>query len=128
MNCWPHKGIIKALTSAIGTEVLFLNELLTLMKETQQLANERPIGIKPNLNTDPEYLSPNSLLLGRCSERISQGPFWFRLICKLFQTREKIESSLETKFIFNLLLKVMLERMPVSIIKFVQYLCLFAEN
>ena len=27
-------------------------------------------------------------------------------ICKLFQTRESIESSLETKYIFNLLLKV----------------------
>ena len=30
---------------------------------------------KPNSETDPEYLSPNSLLLGRSSDRISSGPF-----------------------------------------------------
>ena len=45
------------------------------MKETQNLVNERPIGLKPNLQTDTEYLSPNSLLLGRCSDRINSGPF-----------------------------------------------------
>ena len=37
--------------------------------------NERPIGLKPNCQTDQEFLSPNSLLLGRCSDRISSGPF-----------------------------------------------------
>ena len=74
------KGIMKSLMKAIGTQVLFYNELMTLLKETQQLANERPIGIKPNLNTDQEYLSPNSLLLGRCSARISQGPFLKKII------------------------------------------------
>ena len=74
------KGIMKSLMKAIGTQVLFYNELMTLLKETQQLANERPIGIKPNLNTDQEYLSPNSLLLGRCSARISQGPFLKKIV------------------------------------------------
>lgn len=69
------KGIMKALMAAIGTTVLNLNELFTLMKETQNLANERPIGLKPNSQTDPQFLSPNSLLLGRCSDRISAGPF-----------------------------------------------------
>ena len=29
----------------------------------------------PNESTDPIYLSPNSLYLGRCSDRISSGPF-----------------------------------------------------
>ena len=37
--------------------------------------NERPIGLQPNSRVDSEYLSPNSLLLGRCSARISSGPF-----------------------------------------------------
>ena len=69
------KGIMRSLMEAIGTTVLFFNELLTLVKETANLVNERPIGIKPNKRTDPEYLSPNSLLLGRCSDRISSGPF-----------------------------------------------------
>ena len=69
------KGVMKALMSAIGTNVLFLNELLTVLKETANLCNERPIGLKPNQSTDPQFLSPNSLLLGRCSDRISSGPF-----------------------------------------------------
>ena len=59
----------------IGTTVLFLNELFTLMKEVANLANERPIGLKPNSQSDTQYLSPNCLLLGRCSDRINSGPF-----------------------------------------------------
>ena len=69
------KGIIDSLTQAIRTTVLHLNELFTLMKEVASLANERPIGLKPNLQTDPQFLSPNSLLLGRCSDRMNAGPF-----------------------------------------------------
>ena len=69
------KGIMKSLMEAIGTTVLFLNEVFTLFKEVANLANERPIGLKPNKATDPEFLSPNSLLLGRCSDRINSGPF-----------------------------------------------------
>ena len=69
------KGVTKALTEAIGTAVLFLNELFTVMKEVSSLVNERPIGLKPNSQTDPNFLSPNSLLLGRCSDRINSGPF-----------------------------------------------------
>ena len=69
------KGVMSSLMQAIGTTVLFYNELNTLMKETQNLVNERPIGLKPNSQTDTQYLSPNSLLLGRCSDRINSGPF-----------------------------------------------------
>ena len=69
------KGVMKALMSAIGTSVLSINELLTVFKETQNLCNERPIGLKPNKDSDPQFLSPNSLLLGRCSDRIPSGPF-----------------------------------------------------
>ena len=45
------------------------------MHECSNLANERPISLKPNSRTDSEFLSPNSLLLGRTSSRISSGPF-----------------------------------------------------
>ena len=69
------KGIIKSLMHSIGDTKLSLNELNTLLAECANLANERPIGLKPNSQTDPEYLSPNSLLLGRSSTRISSGPF-----------------------------------------------------
>ena len=37
--------------------------------------NDRPIGLKPNEKVDSAYLSPNSLLLGRSSDRICSGPF-----------------------------------------------------
>ena len=69
------KGIMKSMVHAIGGVKLSLNELNTLLAECGNLANERPIGMKPNSQTDPEYLSPNSLLLGRSSSRISSGPF-----------------------------------------------------
>ena len=69
------KGVMKSLLKVIGDNVLTLNELNTLLCETSQLVNERPIGIQPNESVDCKYLSPASLLLGRCSSRISAGPF-----------------------------------------------------
>ena len=69
------KGVMKSFMEAIGTSVLHLNELYTVCKEVASLCNERPIGLKPNLQSDPAFLSPNSLLLGRCSDRVSSGPF-----------------------------------------------------
>ena len=69
------KGVMKALTKSYGDAKLSLNELNTLLAEASNLVNERPIGTKPNSQTDTEYLSPNSLLLGRNSSRISSGPF-----------------------------------------------------
>ena len=69
------KGVMKSLLTVIGENVLTLNELNTLLCETAQLVNERPIGIQPNEKVDCKYLSPASLLLGRCSSRISAGPF-----------------------------------------------------
>ena len=69
------KGVKKAFLKSMGEQVLSLNEMFTLMAEISNLVNQRPIGIKPNSNTHPEFLSPNSLYLGRCSDRISSGPF-----------------------------------------------------
>ena len=69
------KGITRSLMRVVGDTKLSLNELNTLLAESTNLANERPNGLKPNSQTDPEHLSPNSLLLGRSSSRISSGPF-----------------------------------------------------
>ena len=69
------KTVLRSLMKAIGSQVLTLNELNTLLAETAQLVNERPIGTKPNEHVDSAYLSPNSLLLGRNSDRICSGPF-----------------------------------------------------
>ena len=69
------KGVMSSMMDALGTHVLNLNELFTVMKEVATLVNERPIGLKPNSQTDPAYLSPNSLLLGRSCDRTNAGPF-----------------------------------------------------
>lgn len=69
------KGVIKSLQKVLGETKLTLNQLFTLFAETASIVNSRPIGQKPNSATDPEFLSPNSLLLGRCSDRIDSGPF-----------------------------------------------------
>ena len=69
------KGVLKALQKTYGESKLSLNELFTLLSEASNLVNEQPIGTKPNSKTDTEYLSPNSLLLGRNSSRIGAGPF-----------------------------------------------------
>ena len=72
------KSVLKSLLKSLGEQVLSLNELNTLLAETTQLVNERPIGLKPNEKVDSSFLSPNSLLLGRSSERICSGPFMSR--------------------------------------------------
>ena len=45
-------GVMKALVSAIGTYILFINKLLRVLKETTNSCNERSIGLKPNQITD----------------------------------------------------------------------------
>ena len=69
------KGVKKSLMHSMKESKLSLNELNTLLAECSNLVNERPIGTKPNSQTDPEYLSPNSLLQGYSSDRICSGPF-----------------------------------------------------
>ena len=69
------KGIKRTFMKALGDRKLTYNELHTLMCEVANICNERPIGVKPLESEDPEFLSPNSLYLGRCSDRISAGPF-----------------------------------------------------
>ena len=69
------KGVKKALMKSLGDRKLTYNEMHTLMCEVANICNERPIGVKPLESEDTQYLSPNSLYLGRCSDRISAGPF-----------------------------------------------------
>ena len=69
------KGVIKALMQNLGEQKLTLNELNTVLLEAAHIVNSRPIGLKPNQDTDFEYLSPNSILLGKNSDTINAGPF-----------------------------------------------------
>ena len=69
------KSAKKALTHAIGKQILTLNELQTVFFECANLLNELPIGQKPTTPEEGEYLSPNDILLGRAKSRIPAGPF-----------------------------------------------------
>ena len=64
--------------------------------------NERPIGSKPNESTDPVYLSPNSLYLGCCSDRIASGPYqgkdFYEETGKEFKCRFLIVQSITDQF------------------------------
>ena len=96
------KGVMKSFRKAMGSAKLSLNELNTMMAEVSNIVNERPIGLKPNLKTDPEFLSPNSLYLGRCSDRINAGPFhpkeMFSEDPKLADTRFLLVQSITSQF------------------------------
>ena len=52
-----------------------MNEMFTLLAEIGNLLNKKPMSTKENSGSCTDYLSLNLLLLGRCSTRISSGPF-----------------------------------------------------
>ena len=66
---------VNVLVTALGGAKLLYKFTLLAKATDINLVNETPIGTKPNDCSGTDYLSPNSLLLGRCSERISSGPF-----------------------------------------------------
>ena len=96
------KAVQKSLTRALGDTMLTMNEMFTLLAEVGNLVNERPIGTKPNDRSGTDYLSPNSLLLGRCSARISSGPFegdgMFTDDPKVAQSRFLLVQAITTQF------------------------------
>ena len=59
------KGVMKSFLRSYRESKLTINELNTLLWETANVVNERPIGMYPNSQTGTNYLSPNLLLLGR---------------------------------------------------------------
>ena len=69
------KSVKRALTAAIGENVMSFSELQTVMFEAGQLVNQRPIGSLPSTPDDGTYLCPNDRLLGRATPTIPQGPF-----------------------------------------------------
>ena len=69
------KSIKKAITIAIGENVMTFSELQTVCFEAANLVNERPIGKHPTSPDDESYLCPNDLLLGRSTSRVPSGPF-----------------------------------------------------
>ena len=82
------------LLNVIGKSILSLNERNTLLKETANICNERPIGVRPNSVSSTEYLAPNLLLLGRSSVRIASGPFQ----CK--DAYDERPDAMKTRFLY----------------------------
>ena len=64
-----------ALTKDVGSQVLTLTELYTILLEVANLVNQRPIGRIPNDPDDGSNKCPNDTLRGRASSEIPQGPF-----------------------------------------------------
>ena len=69
------KAAKRAISGAIGEQVLTFSELQTVLYEAANLVNERPIGHVSNDPLDGSYLCPNQLILGRASSRVPSGPF-----------------------------------------------------
>ena len=69
------KSVKRALNVVLAGKVCSFAELQTVVYEAAQLVNQRPIGRKPLKPDDGTYLSPNDLLLGRCTNEVPQGPF-----------------------------------------------------
>ena len=84
------KGAMKSLLQELGSNVVTLNELNTILMEAANLINSRPIGVKPNKDTDSGFLTPNSLLLGRNSDVIDSGPFESR---DMFDQGSKVDQD-----------------------------------
>ena len=92
------KGVMKVLMGELAEKRLSLNELNTVLCEASNIINSCPIGIKPNQDSDTEFLTPNSLLLGRNSDTIDSGPFHTRdkfdqglnVDCERFQLVQKV--------------------------------------
>ena len=67
------KGVKRSLKISIGNKRLSLPEFLTALTEIANLMNERPIGIRPGLDSPIQLLTPNCLLMGRCTAKNPGG-------------------------------------------------------
>ena len=62
------KGVTRSLTHSLGDTKFSLNELFTLLDECANLVNERPIGLKPNMQTDGRIRFESTVLLNLFQE------------------------------------------------------------
>ena len=69
------RSLTKSIVHTIGNHVLTLSEMQTVLYETANIVNERPIGTTPKTIEDGSYLCPNDILLGRSSNKVPCGEF-----------------------------------------------------
>ena len=85
-------SVKKSLHFAIGKQTLTSFELQTVIFETANMLNDRPIGAHPNHPDDGFYLSPNNLLLGRSGNKMiplrspKQSSSRYSLVERVLQT------------------------------------------
>ena len=70
----------RALSTAVGEQIMSYSEFQTYTFETDQLVIQRPIGVYPFNPDDGTYICPNDLVLGRASPSVPQGSFKERCI------------------------------------------------
>ncbi|KAL9987899.1 hypothetical protein ACROYT_G002279 [Oculina patagonica] len=76
-----HQGAVESLIKAakraihfsVSNQRLSVPEFLTVCCEVSNLLNERPIGVKPSVDSVINALTPNSLLLGRATASNPMG-------------------------------------------------------
>ena len=82
----------------MGNKRLSLLEFHTALTEVANIMNERPIGIKPGLDSPIQLLTPNCLLMGRCTAKNPGG--WLPETGNLI-TRFEIVQSVVKEFWTN---------------------------
>ena len=69
------RSVKKSLLFSLSSQTVTYNELQTILFESANLINERPIGKATVSVEDGSYLCPNDILLGRSSIKVPCGNF-----------------------------------------------------
>jgi hypothetical protein len=67
------KGVKRSIKVCMGNHRMSASEFLTVCTEIANLMNERPLGIRPGLDSPIQLLTPNCLLMGRCTAKNPGG-------------------------------------------------------
>ena len=69
------RSVKKSISHAIGNQRVTFTEMQTVLYESANIVNERPIGATPKSVEDGSYLCPNDMLLSRSSNKVPSGDF-----------------------------------------------------
>ena len=65
----------KSVHHVLYNELVTFSEMQTILYESANIINERPIGTTPTIVHDGSYICPNDILLGRSSNKVPSGDF-----------------------------------------------------
>ena len=69
------RSIKQCVRHAIGNQNLTFSEMQTVLYESANIVNERPISTTRKTLEDGTYICPNDMLLGRSSNKVPAGDF-----------------------------------------------------